>query len=343
MAMIHKAVGDPVESLTDETLLAVLILGLYERLKAKAVGSRLTLAHDAGAVALLKHRGKKLNTRSQAAITLTQAVHAQLVGHAFDTSTDSGEDLGDSLETLVDLPQNTSSRLTVISVHLVHLRRDADLILNGEASDTKIIELLNQATQLDQILTAWAISVPREWKFTATDNFELPKSVPRETFIYKDRVDVYEDLVVASIWNSYRVNRIRVLSIVCDCIDALPPLPTTLLKSRRELAYVTMQKLADDICASVPFFLGTKMCAGTDDKPSVEYPYTTSKPNKAHRRSAAGAGGYNLIEPFHEPLKSVLGISSLRAGQKEWILGQLARIGHLYSMEPSAISALSSA
>ena len=30
MAMIHKAVGDPVESLTDETLLAVLILGLYE-------------------------------------------------------------------------------------------------------------------------------------------------------------------------------------------------------------------------------------------------------------------------------------------------------------------------
>ena len=207
----------------------------------------MTLAHDAGAVALLKHRGKKLNTRSQAAITLTQAVHAQLVGqlisdislsvqlieqvgHAFDTSTDSGEDLGDSLETLVDLPQNTSSRLIVISVHLVHLRRDADLILNGEASDTKIIELLNQATQLDQILTAWAISVPREWKFTATDNFELPKSVPRETFIYKDRVDVYEDLVVAGIWNTYRVNRIKVLSIVCDCIDALPPLPTTLLK-----------------------------------------------------------------------------------------------------------------
>ena len=94
-----------------------------------------------------------------------------------------------------------------------------------------------------------------------------------------------------------------------------------------------MQKLADDVCGSVPFFLGTKMCAGTDDKPYVEYPYTTSKASKAHRRSAAGSGGYNLVEPFHEPLKSVLGVPSLRAGQKEWILGQLARIGHLYSME----------
>lgn len=94
-----------------------------------------------------------------------------------------------------------------------------------------------------------------------------------------------------------------------------------------------MQKLADDVCGSVPFCLGSKMCAGTDDKPSVEYPYTTFKASKAHRRSAAGVGGYNLVEPFHEPLKSVLGVPSLRAGQKEWILGQLARIGRLYSME----------
>ena len=30
MSMIHKAIEDPVESLEDETLLAVLILGLYE-------------------------------------------------------------------------------------------------------------------------------------------------------------------------------------------------------------------------------------------------------------------------------------------------------------------------
>ena len=104
-----------------------------------------------------------------------------------------------------------------------------------------------------------------------------------------------------------------------------------------------MQKLADDVCGSVPFFLGTKMCAGTDDKPCVEYPYTTFKASKGHRRSAAGAGGYNLVEPFYEPLRGVLSAPSLRAGQKEWILDQIARISHLYSMASSAVVTISSA
>lgn len=40
----------------------------------------MTLAHDAGAVALIKHRGKQINTRSAIAIMLLQAVHAQVVG-----------------------------------------------------------------------------------------------------------------------------------------------------------------------------------------------------------------------------------------------------------------------
>ena len=152
------------------------------------------------------------------------------VGYAFDTSMDSGQDIGDSLEALEDLPQNTSSRLIVIIAKSAYLRRNAELILNSKASETEIFDLLNQANQLDQMLTAWAISVPPEWKFTATDKFELPKTVPRETFVYEDRVDVYVDLFVAGVWNSYRVNRIKVLSIVCDCIDALPQMPTTLLK-----------------------------------------------------------------------------------------------------------------
>ena len=207
----------------------------------------MTLAHDAGAVALIKHRGKEINTGSEIAIALTRTVHKQLVGHmindmslsvqlkkqvgnALDPSMDSGQDLGECLETLSDLPQDASSRLTMILAQWVYLRRDAELILNIRALETELFELLNQATQLDQILTAWAISVPPEWKFTATDNFELPKTVPRETFVYQDRVDVYVDLFVADIWNVYRVTRIKVLSIVCDCIDALPQLPTTLLK-----------------------------------------------------------------------------------------------------------------
>ena len=107
-------------------------------------------------------------------------------------------------------------------------------------------------------------------------------------------------------------------------------------QGRGDLARVTMQKLADDICGSVPFFLGTKIRPGTDDKPDVEYPYTTSKATKALRRGAAGSGGYNLIEPYHAPLTSVLAVQTLRAGQRKWVFGQLARIARLYALNWSA-------
>lgn len=111
-------------------------------------------------------------------------------------------------------------------------------------------------------------------------------------------------------------------------------------QGRRDLARVTMQNLADDICGSVPFFLGTKTQPGTDDKPDVEYPYTTSKASKALRRGAAGSGGYNLIEPYHAPLSSVLAVTTLRAGQKEWVFGQLSRIARLYALNWSATEKL---
>ena len=39
----------------------------------------MTLSHDAGAVALVKHRGRQINTRSDIAILLLQAVNAQVV------------------------------------------------------------------------------------------------------------------------------------------------------------------------------------------------------------------------------------------------------------------------
>lgn len=131
---------------------------------------------------------------------------------------------------LVDVPQNTSSRLTFIHAESAYLRRDAEQSLRVEASKKDLFELLSRATQLDQKLTSWALSVPDEWEFVPAVVFEIPKSLPTQDFMYGTRVDVYSDLFVAGIWNSYRATRIRILLIVCDCISALPQPPTGLLE-----------------------------------------------------------------------------------------------------------------
>ena len=50
-----------------------------QRITSIAEASSLSGSHDAGAVALVKYRGKKRNTGSAVAIMLFNAVHAQIV------------------------------------------------------------------------------------------------------------------------------------------------------------------------------------------------------------------------------------------------------------------------
>lgn len=144
------------------------------------------------------------------------------VDHAIDTAMGSDKNLVDCLDMLEDLPQNTSSRLTTICAQSAYLRGHAEMVLGAKASETEILELLDHATRIDHLLTSWVLSVPENWKYIATDRFELPKSATKADFVYQDRIDVYLDPFVAGIWNTYRATRIKVLYIICDCIAVLP-------------------------------------------------------------------------------------------------------------------------
>ena len=247
-----------------------------------------------------------------------------------------GDILAECLEMIAGVPQNAAIRLTTLTAKLAYLRSKSGMILGPIASPQDILTLLDDATELDRQLIAWMESTPEDWQFAAARHFELPANVPKQNFVYNDRMDVYADLSVADVWNSYRVTRLKVLSIILDCIAALPEPLGQSLRKQNHFVLATLQKLADDICASVPLHLGTKTRPGTDDQPEVEYPYTTAKAGKDLRLACAGLGGWELIEPNYEPLRNALMVGSLRAGQEEWILGQLSRIGQLYALPKSS-------
>ena len=87
--------------------------------------------------------------------------------------------------------------------------------------------------------------------------------------------------------------------------------------------------MADDICASVPFHLGTKTFGGPSDRGEVQYPDDgKEKPSNDYRRSAAGLGGWFILEP----LKMAAKAPALREGQQEWILKQIERIQRIYTI-----------
>ena len=94
------------------------------------------------------------------------------------------------------------------------------------------------------------------------------------------------------------------------------------------------QEMADDICASVPFSLGTKVQGGPGDRDGVEYPYVgTQRVSEQHRRAASALGGWHLLEPMRTCVRTRA--DSVRDGQVDWIKGQMQRIGKIYALQSS--------
>ncbi len=330
------AIRDPVDSLKDETLMAVLLLGLFERINAKSEAykthTNMTSTHNAGAAALVKHRGRE-NCKSPLAVGLLFAVRTQLVEHAIEEGI-AFKRCPDRLSAIFkSLPQNAAARLTSATINIADLRscaKSALLLPRSPASEKEVNDLLEYAISIDLLVAAWPESVPEEWHWRSGDTFPVPPHTPPSAFTYNDKKDIYLDLWVMSIWNQYRAARIKIQSIILSCIGWLSTPYEEQWYWRSVYAKMIIQEMADDICASVPFALGTKTFGGPGDREGVEFPFVEGRrASDEHRRAAAALGGWHLLDP----LKSAIRATGLRGGQREWMGAQMERIGRIYALQ----------
>lgn len=305
--------------------------------------------HNAGAAALIMHRGPE-NCKSSLSVGLLFSVRSQLVStdplqtwpwaerkqveHAIEEGT-SFKRCPDGLSAMFkSLPQNAAARLTSAAINIADLRsgaKSALLLPRNSDREKEVNALLEYAISVDLLVAAWPESLAEEWMWNSAEHFELPPaSVSRDAYIYKDRMDVYVDLWVESIWNAYRSARVKVVTIIIDCIAWLGKPFEAQWYWRDIYAKMITQEMVDDMCASVPYALGTKTLGGPGDRKGVEYPYNgTQKASENHRRAAAALGGWHLLEPMKTSLKT----TCLREGQKEWVEAQMARIWRIYSLQ----------
>jgi hypothetical protein len=231
-----------------------------------------------------------------------------------------------------NLPRNTASRLTPISAQAANLRKFADEVFehSPSSSSASIDHVLRIAYQIDAKLQDWAKSVPDVWEYHPAAGIKYPVGIRPEYFVYQDRMDVYEDVHIADVWNHYRMDRVMVNSVILACLSRQGFKP---MDQVTEPARLAIQQLVDAVCASVPFHLGTKMCGGPLDYDEVEYPFRDgSYLGPAQRQACAAYGGWYMMEA----LKPCLGLDRLREGQRQWIVQQLKRIGSLYSFRWAA-------
>ncbi|KAL8824221.1 MAG: hypothetical protein Q9170_008222, partial [Blastenia crenularia] len=326
-----RAIRDPVESVKDETLMAVLLLSFYERVLATAEAKQASGVHDTGAVALVKHRGKA-NGDSEISARLLLAVQTQVVDHCIQTSAPFGKTSADLDSLRPDTFENAASRLTSLSAQVSDLMAFANPLLrnrNEFPSQEQLLHILDYASAVETKVSAWPDTVPDDWWWKPSHSFDNLPSHESRLFVYNRRVDIYHDIWVASIWNSYRTTMLMIQYTILQTLGFLNPPPLSSDAIQIVTAINKVQSLIDDICASVPFNLGTKTFGGPNDRKEVRYPDDgINKPSNDYRKAAAGLGGWFLLEP----LKLAAHAISMRDGQKDWILRQIERIQRIYTI-----------
>lgn len=371
LTALKSDIMDPVQAKTDQTLLTVLLLEFYESVGSRFQNKDSSATHQSGALALIKHRGAA-NFQSETGKRLLIAVRSQVITHAVQTKKKIVFD-PEVWDDQDGMPVNPAINLDKLVAELANLQvQESNTISRSPspatpASTPSLIgsslsttqNLFNAAIELDTRLSVWPKQVPDNWHPVAVSSPDLVHPSIFEAGVYGDTCDVYYSLHVAVIYNQYRCARLAVLKIILKCCsimgnEFMVGFNPTIDYARREI-----QALADDICASSPFYLGNRTKAGLiDDTDGVYYPqmpiikdeYAAGNPEmfehaldmarKGHARLAAALGGHFLISTFLAVIRTVQDADLaaaiekpiLREGQVRWIVEQFDRLRVVYNI-----------
>ena len=224
-------------------------------------------------------------------------------------------------------------RLDSINLDLVNLRATAMSLIRtppSELRDSQIQWLIREATNIDKRLSKWPESIPESWMpIRVTTEDELSPNLQ----LYQDFCDVYSTFFICSLWNKMRLSQIKVRAVVLLLLNNQPP--TFVNSTRRKACRSGIQQIADDVCASLPFCLGDRMRPGRAGEPGINYPRIPGKqPIVDHYQTGPTMGGWSLLIPMGTLAKMDV---SLRQGQKQWLMGQIARTARIYNIPTDMI------
>jgi hypothetical protein len=133
-------------------------------------------------------------------------------------------------------------------------------------------------------------------------------------------------MCIAATWNTFRDCRLVLQTIMLSCLRIL------YLQDpgcRRVTAIQdTIRGIADDICATVPFFLGSQSESIRMKYGLVEYPYAETRPvTLTHKQSAPLIGAWHMFGYLRNLQSADL---NLPGAQQVWLKEQMERILVIY-------------
>ncbi|KAJ5111034.1 hypothetical protein N7532_001569 [Penicillium argentinense] len=320
---VREALQSPKDADVDTMLVSILLLSTYEELAATKDSEHPVRTHLRGAIALINEKRSKP--------TITEQAPSQQISHAIEAQ------IIKNSRTLVNpmvptpkiwpLPHARSPSpkviLSSVASQIVHLRQTWEFLQTQAfpKNETQIKNLLKKANEIDINLVSWSHWLPEHWRpIPATI---IPPSV-REAGMYRNRCDAYTDMWIALTWNTFRDCRILVQRIMLSCLRMKPSFDPD--GTRDAAISMTLRKLADDVCASVPYFLGDQVESVRMKSGLVRYPWAETRP-VTQTMSAPLMGPWHVLPFLKNLFFSGLG---LPPEQVSWIGGQINRVLVIY-------------
>ncbi|KAG6041834.1 hypothetical protein E4U41_001305 [Claviceps citrina] len=321
LSTTFAALQDPEVAKEDATLAAVLLLGLFENISAKTMGMLAWGSHIEGAIQLAKARGRK-QLRTRVGLNMFIAVRTQMIIHSLSTSKAPGMDVSWWIEDAVR--DRHASECQRLCIKVGELRAEANRLLTTAPRSSDNVDIINDIIRRcqaqDQACASWCKNLPDYFQCkTATWEDNVPNGDYSKAEVYPGRVDVYNDIWVATVWNMLRSSRIILNSIIVRCAAwVCAPVDYRTTPEYANAARTTVDVVTDMI-SSVPYQLGW-FCKRKDllDRANL------SSFACGEDDSSKGLSGYFMTWP----LAFIHSLDYLTDSQRTWVRGRLQYIGH---------------
>ncbi|PFH62509.1 hypothetical protein XA68_13248 [Ophiocordyceps unilateralis] len=257
LAATFGALRDPNLVKRDETLAAILLLGLFESITSRK-GMYAWSSHIEGAIELVNARGPD-QLKTKTGMDLFIAVRVQMIIHSLSTGKAPNLDINWWVDDPVSL--DVSSDFQKFSSRTALLKNEVNQQLGAltrTATNTRLIkELMQKCYALDKEMVDWLQELPEglRWTTEAWEDYN-PKRDYSKADAFPGRIDLYGDLWVANLWNVTRCLRIVLASLTIRLKAwIISPADYRTTPEYATVSGICVEAIAD-IIASVPYQLG---------------------------------------------------------------------------------------
>ena len=309
----------------DSTVLTILLLDLYEKItNTNPEYDGAWAAHLQGALTLVKLRGNH-QFNDPNILRMLVRLSTNLLISCVASNRPIPEELVALRSTIAAhfvLPPDPKWRESDLIIELVRLRQQ---LKEGDLSDEEVISSL---LELDSKFLALSMDVTPSWQYQTV--LVDKKSIHH----YERHHHIYRHELMTQMWNVLRLTRIGLNELIYSCCSETQDPDAIALRYR---ASETITRMASDICASVPQYIGAfpeifelqmtgrePVILDADTRLST----LNRTPNPTHHLPC-----YRLIFPLYVAANSFAAPPSL----KPWAIKQLRFMADYHGIENAAL------